>query len=92
MADFITSYLPLVTFPLLYAGAWFWKRTRPVSASDMDFFTGIAEIEAKTYDEPPPKNRVEAFWQWLVSDRVESFLYASAHHLLHRCEKTLSTF
>jgi hypothetical protein len=39
----------------------------------MDFYTGIAEIESATYDEPPPKNRVEAFWQWLVSDRVESF-------------------
>jgi hypothetical protein len=39
----------------------------------MDFYTGIAEIEANTYDEPPPKNRVEAFWQWLVSDRVKSF-------------------
>jgi hypothetical protein len=39
----------------------------------MDFYTGIAEIESNTYDEPPPKNKVEAFWQWLVSDRVESF-------------------
>jgi hypothetical protein len=39
----------------------------------MDFFTGIAEIESNTYDEPPPKNRWEAFWQWLVSDRFESF-------------------
>jgi hypothetical protein len=39
----------------------------------MDFYTDIAEIESNTYEEPPPKNRVEAFWQWLVSDRVESF-------------------
>jgi len=72
-ADFVTSYLPLVTFPILYVGARFWKRSRPVVASEMDFYTGIAEIESNTYDEPPPKNRVEAFWQWLVSDRVESF-------------------
>ena len=34
----------------------------------MDFYTGLAEIEADTYDEPPPKNRLEAFWQWLVSN------------------------
>ena len=39
----------------------------------MDFFTGIAEIESSTYDEPPPKNMFEAFWQWVVSDRVEPF-------------------
>jgi len=73
-ADFVTSYLPLATFPILYVGARFWKRSRPVLASDMDFYTGIAEIEANTYEEPPPKNRVDAIWQWLVSDRVESFL------------------
>ncbi|KAN0125126.1 amino acid permease [Russula decolorans] len=65
-ADFITSYLPLVVFPILYVGARFWKRSRPVSASDMDFYTDIAEIESNTYEEPPPKNRVEAFWQWLM--------------------------
>jgi amino acid transporter len=76
-ADFITSYLPFVAFPILYLGARFWKRSRPVSASEMDFYTNIAEIEASTYDEPPPKNRVEAFWQWLVSDRVESFCMRS---------------
>jgi yeast amino acid transporter len=43
-----------------------YKRTALVSASDMDFHSGLAEIEAETYDEPPPKNRWEAFWQWLV--------------------------
>jgi amino acid transporter len=34
----------------------------------MDFYTGLAEIEASTFDEPPPKNRAEAVWQWLVSE------------------------
>jgi len=32
----------------------------------MDFHSGLAEIEADTYDEPPPKNKWEAFWKWLV--------------------------
>ena len=72
-ANFITCYLPLVVFPTLYAGAKFWTRAPIVQASEMDFFTGIAEIEASTYEEPPPRNKVEAFWQWLVSDRIESF-------------------
>jgi hypothetical protein len=90
-ADFITNYLPLAAFPILYAGAWFWKRSSPVPAAEMDFYSGIAEIEAATYDEPPPKNRVEAFWQWLVSDRVESFFMCPLITFLHRCERTLST-
>jgi amino acid transporter len=85
-ADFITSYLPLAAFPILYLGARFWKRSRPVSASEMDFFTGIAEIEANTYDEPKPKNRVEAVWQWLVSDRVESFCMRQLIAFYHRCD------
>ena len=33
----------------------------------MDFITGLKEIEADTYDEPPPRNWVERFWSWLVS-------------------------
>jgi amino acid transporter len=65
-ADFVTNYLPLVMFPILYAAAKFWTRAPAVRASEMDFYTGIAEIEAETYDEPPPRNRLEAFWQWLM--------------------------
>jgi hypothetical protein len=60
-------------FPILYVAAKFWTRVPAVRASEMDFYTGLAEIEAETYDEPPPRNKVEAFWQWLVSDRIEAF-------------------
>ena len=28
---------------------------------------------ADTYDEPPPRNKMEVFWQWLVSDEIEGF-------------------
>jgi len=66
-ADFITNYLPFALFPILYVGAKLWTRVPVVRPEDMDFYTGLAEIEADTYDEPPPKNRLEAFWQWLVS-------------------------
>jgi hypothetical protein len=38
----------------------------------MDFTTGLGEIESDTYDEPPPKNVWEKFWQWLVRN-VELF-------------------
>jgi len=63
----------------------------------MDFYTGIAEIEANTYDEPPPKNRVEAFWQWLVSVRFQSFsmrpliaFYIDVRRRYLRCDQLLS--
>jgi len=65
-ADFVTNYLPLALFPILYGGAKFWKRVPIVPPSEMDFYTGLAEIEASTFDEPPPKNRGEAFWRWLM--------------------------
>ena len=65
-ATFVTNYIPLIMFPILYIGAKWWKRSTIVRASEMDFQSGLAEIEADTYDEPPPKNKWEAFWQWLV--------------------------
>ncbi|KAI9445159.1 amino acid permease [Lactarius indigo] len=65
-ATFVTSYLPLILFPILYVSAKFWTRVPVVKASEMDFYTGLAEIEASTYDEPPPKNKLEAFWRWLM--------------------------
>jgi len=65
-ATFLTNYFPLALFPILYAGAKWWKRTPMLEPSEMDFQSGLAEIEADTYDEPPPKNKVEKFWQWLV--------------------------
>ena len=65
-ATFVTNYLPLIMFPIFYIGAKLWKRSSIVRASEMDFQSGLAEIEADTYDEPPPRNNWERFWQWLV--------------------------
>ncbi|KAJ7873291.1 amino acid permease/ SLC12A domain-containing protein [Mycena olivaceomarginata] len=71
VADFVTNYLPFALFPVLYAGAkfYYWKKGGSlywVTAEKMDFVTNIAEIEADTYDDPPPKNKLEAFWAWLM--------------------------
>ena len=66
-ATFVTNYLPLMLFPVLYVGSRLYKRCRPLHAMEMDFVTGLKEIEADTYDEPPPRNAVEKFWAWLVS-------------------------
>ncbi|EKM54879.1 uncharacterized protein PHACADRAFT_259046 [Phanerochaete carnosa HHB-10118-sp] len=65
-ATFVTNYLPLILFPILYIGARIWRRTSFIPASEMDFQSGLAEIEAACYDEPPPRNWVEKAWNWLM--------------------------
>jgi len=65
-STFVTNYLTLVLFPILYLGARLYYKEGPKKPLEMDFLTNIDEIEADTYDEPPPKNAGEAFWQWLM--------------------------
>lgn len=64
---FVTNYLPLALFPILYVFAKLWRRTSVIPPEEMDFQSGLAEVEAASYDEPPPRNWVEACWQWVVS-------------------------
>ncbi|KAJ8597147.1 hypothetical protein M405DRAFT_925042 [Rhizopogon salebrosus TDB-379] len=66
-ASFVTNYLPVILFPVLYGVAKIVIRAPLVKASEMDFHSDIAEIEAMTHDDVPPKNAAEAFWMWLVS-------------------------
>lgn len=54
-------------FPVLYIGAYVWTRKGFIKPEDMDFKSGLAEVEAASYDEPPPRNWVERVWAWLVS-------------------------
>ncbi|KAG9028958.1 hypothetical protein FRB95_005873 [Tulasnella sp. JGI-2019a] len=65
-ATFVTNYLPLATFPTIYFGARLYFKTGLVAPEDMDFISGIAEIEADQEDDPPPKNKIEAFWAKLM--------------------------
>ena len=53
--------------PILFAAASFVMKSKFVKAEDMDFVTGLDEVIADTYDEPPPKNIWEKFWLWIVS-------------------------
>ena len=64
---FVTNYLPFILFPILYIGAKLYLGKPVVKPEEMDFVTGLEEVEAVTYDEPPPRNWVERFWGWLVS-------------------------
>ncbi|VDB91570.1 unnamed protein product [Peniophora sp. CBMAI 1063] len=65
-ATFVTTYLPVILFPVWYIGARIWKRVPPIKPEAMDFYSNIAEIEAEDVDEPPPRNKLEAFWAWLM--------------------------
>jgi hypothetical protein len=65
-ATFVTNYLPFVLFPILYIVARLWRKQGPAKPEEMDFISGIAEIEAATCDEPEPKNAWEKFWRWVV--------------------------
>ncbi|KAH7915351.1 amino acid permease [Hygrophoropsis aurantiaca] len=65
-ATFVTTYLLFIMFPILYVGARLYYRVKPIAAIDMDFKSNIAEIEADMVDDPPPRNKWEAFWQWLI--------------------------
>lgn len=88
----MTKYLPLVLFPIFYLAGHFYYRSPPVKASEMDFVSDIAQIEADMTDDPPPKNKMEAFWQWLVSDHFPVMLVPfSDGRLPHRCN-VLMTF
>lgn len=63
---FVTNYLPLVLFPLFYGGARLYFRVSPVKPEDMDFVTGIAEIEEGSSAERTPRNWLQRIWSWLV--------------------------
>ncbi|KII83798.1 hypothetical protein PLICRDRAFT_180140 [Plicaturopsis crispa FD-325 SS-3] len=69
-AAFVTTYLPLVSFPILYCAAQYYMKTPLKRPSEMDFVGGLAEVEAESYEEPPPRNVLETFWAWLVSYRI----------------------
>ncbi|PWN52633.1 hypothetical protein IE53DRAFT_384890 [Violaceomyces palustris] len=51
-ATFVTSYFPLPFFAVLYFGHRFTRGTSAVAAEDMDFVSGIREIEAEVDDTP----------------------------------------
>ncbi|KAL4068227.1 amino acid permease/ SLC12A domain-containing protein [Scleroderma yunnanense] len=65
-ATFVTNYIPFILFPILYIGSRFYHGTSPVAPAAMDFKSDIDQILADEVDDPPPRNKLEAFWQWLM--------------------------
>ncbi|KAI8069715.1 amino acid transporter [Gongronella butleri] len=64
-ADFITTYLPIPFALILFVGCWLVRRSRFVSASEMDFHTGIAEIEEEAANEEKPTTLMGKFFDAL---------------------------
>jgi amino acid permease len=48
-STFVTNYLALIMFPLLYVGARLYYQEGPKKPHEMDYVTNIPEIEAETY-------------------------------------------
>ncbi|KAG8937011.1 hypothetical protein FRC03_004077 [Tulasnella sp. 419] len=63
---FLTNYIPLLLFPVIYAGSRLYFKTPLVKANDMDFHGDVDQILAEETDEQPAKNKVEKIWRFLM--------------------------
>ncbi|KAK7044143.1 hypothetical protein VNI00_007860 [Paramarasmius palmivorus] len=63
---FITNYLPVALFPIMFIGCKVYRKTRFVRVEEMDFVSGVEEVVRDSYEEPPPRNAVERVWAWLM--------------------------
>lgn len=66
---FVTNYLPIFTFPVLWIGWKLLKRTKFVRAHEMDFVSGLDEIEADCAgdeEDTKPKNLWEKVWAKII--------------------------
>ena len=98
VSKFLTDYIPVILFPILYIAAKRIMGVPTISADKMDFVSNVAEFDAMTcvllvlngacvddadhanrYDEPPPKNRVEALWMRLVRTTSSRYFVHVAH-------------
>jgi len=61
---FVTDYVPIVFFPILYVAAKLIMGVPTVKADKMDFVTDVAECDAMTFDGPEPGDELEAFRMW----------------------------
>ncbi|ORX57550.1 amino acid permease [Hesseltinella vesiculosa] len=64
-ATFVTTYFPIPFAGILFLGCWAVRRTRFVSATEMDFHTGIAEIEEEAAAAEQPTTLMGRFFDAL---------------------------
>ncbi|KAI8097199.1 amino acid permease [Halteromyces radiatus] len=64
-ATFVTNYLPLPVAIILFVGATILRKSKFVRASEMDFHTGISEIEQEALHEEKPTTLMGKFFDAL---------------------------
>lgn len=65
-SQFITSYLPLFLFPVMYGAARWWKGSEVVPYIEMDYFSGSRDTTVDEYEIPAKANWTEKLWAWIV--------------------------
>ncbi|OCF43945.1 AAT family amino acid transporter [Kwoniella heveanensis CBS 569] len=65
-ATFITNYLPLWLFPLLFFTYKFVKKTKWVRSTEMDFVSDLDVVEAESYEEAPPTTIAGKIWSAIM--------------------------
>ncbi|KAK6369391.1 hypothetical protein LTS17_009734 [Exophiala oligosperma] len=63
---FITSYIGVPIYFVMYLGWKFWKRTSLVKPAEADLWTGKAALDAKVWPNKQPRNFLERIWLWIV--------------------------
>ncbi|RPD78096.1 amino acid permease [Lentinus tigrinus ALCF2SS1-7] len=63
---FITNYLPMMLFPVLYVGAKLWTRVPLIKYAEMDFKSGLQEVLDASTEETPPRNWIERIWRKIM--------------------------
>jgi len=64
---FVTSYITIPVFFLLYFGYKIVRKTKVLTSAEVDLFSGKTEIDAEDahYVDLPPGSVGERFWDWL---------------------------
>ncbi|KIY66560.1 putative general amino acid permease [Cylindrobasidium torrendii FP15055 ss-10] len=65
-ATFVTNYFGLAAFPIMFIGAKLWRRTKFVGVHEMDFTTGLKEIDEADVLMEPPKTWIGRVWRALM--------------------------
>jgi amino acid transporter len=64
--DFITAYVGIPIYFVLYFGWKIFKRTKIIRSRDADIFSGKAALDAVVWPQQIPRNFLERIWYWIA--------------------------
>jgi yeast amino acid transporter len=64
--DFITAYIGIPIYFVLYASWRLFKRTHFVRSAEADIWSGKAALDAEVWEDPLPRNFLEKVWFWIA--------------------------